>query len=369
MSAFSKQFGPEVLLPSLERKLAAFGKESYSVLHLATGNLFGGIEKILLTLQKNKALMPRINQRFALMFPGRLHRELVENDAELDFLCPVRFRYPWQIFRARNLMRKLLLSRCVDTVVVHSTWTYAIFSAVIKSCGVRLVLWLHDAPKGSGIIEWYSKRTKPDLVLANSKYTASSVSLLFSNMEAEIAYPVIEMPKKQNFENRRQTLRTILGCQDTTRVVLVASRFDPYKGHYLLFNALATLSGKGMWECWVAGSIQNNQERILVEKLKTIAVKQGFSDRIRWLGHCSNMENYYAAADVFCQPNQGPEPFGMVFIEAQAMGCPVITTAMGGALEAVEDNGINTLLVKPCPDLLAQALEKHLLMPCRYAIP
>ena len=113
-------------MPSLERKLAAFGKESYSVLHLATGNLFGGIEKILLTLQKNKALMPRINQRFALMFPGRLHIELVENGAEIDSLCPVRVRYPWQIFRARNLMRKLLLSGCVDTVVVHSTWTFKV---------------------------------------------------------------------------------------------------------------------------------------------------------------------------------------------------------------------------------------------------
>jgi len=108
-----------------------------------------------------------------------------------------------------------------------------------------------------------------------------------------------------------------------------------------------------------------------VEKLKTIAVRQGFSNRIRWLGHCSNLEDYYAAADVFCQPNQGPEPFGMVFIESQAMGCPVITTAMGGALEAVEDNGINTLLAKPCPDLLAQALEKHLLMSAtaRHAVP
>jgi len=51
------------------------------------------------------------------------------------------------------------------------------------------------------------------------------------------------------------------------------------------------------------------------------------------------------------------------------LGCPVITTAMGGALESVEDNGINTLLAKPCPDLLAKALEKHLLIPGGHAAP
>ena len=52
-----------------------------------------------------------------------------------------------------------------------------------------------------------------------------------------------------------------------------------------------------------------------------------------------------AAADIFCQPNEKPEPFGLVFIEALYSAIPVVSTAIGGgASEIVDDTcGILTL--------------------------
>jgi glycosyltransferase involved in cell wall biosynthesis len=44
-----------------------------------------------------------------------------------------------------------------------------------------------------------------------------------------------------------------------------------------------------------------------------------------------------AAADVHCQPNTGPEPFGVALVEALAAGRPVVTTALGAANEVVTD--------------------------------
>jgi glycosyltransferase involved in cell wall biosynthesis len=44
-----------------------------------------------------------------------------------------------------------------------------------------------------------------------------------------------------------------------------------------------------------------------------------------------------AAADVFCQPNAGPEPFGIVFVEALYAGLPVVASAFGGAAEIVDE--------------------------------
>ena len=43
------------------------------------------------------------------------------------------------------------------------------------------------------------------------------------------------------------------------------------------------------------------------------------------------------AADIHCQPNTAPEPFGLVFVEALYAGLPVVTTALGGALEILTD--------------------------------
>ena len=62
------------------------------------------------------------------------------------------------------------------------------------------------------------------------------------------------------------------------------------------------------------------------------------------------------AADIFCQPNTGPEPFGIVFIEALMAGLPVVTTQMGGALEIVDETC--GLLCTPEPVKVARALER-----------
>src|SRR5262245_17467790 len=44
-----------------------------------------------------------------------------------------------------------------------------------------------------------------------------------------------------------------------------------------------------------------------------------------------------AAADIYCQPNTGPEPFGVAFVEALYTGLPVVTTGFGGATEIVDE--------------------------------
>jgi glycosyltransferase involved in cell wall biosynthesis/phosphohistidine phosphatase SixA len=53
----------------------------------------------------------------------------------------------------------------------------------------------------------------------------------------------------------------------------------------------------------------------------------------------------YAAADIVCMPSID-ETFGMVFVEAQAMGKPIVATKSGGALEIIE-NEKSGLLIEP----------------------
>ena len=58
---------------------------------------------------------------------------------------------------------------------------------------------------------------------------------------------------------------------------------------------------------------------------------------VRFLGERDDVPALMAAADIYCQPNITPEPFGIAFVEALAAGLPVVTTAMGGALEIVDE--------------------------------
>jgi glycosyltransferase involved in cell wall biosynthesis len=61
------------------------------------------------------------------------------------------------------------------------------------------------------------------------------------------------------------------------------------------------------------------------------------------------------AADLFCQANEGPEPFGVVFAEALLSGIPVVTVDLGGAPEIVAEN-CGRLVPAHDQDALAAAL-------------
>jgi glycosyltransferase involved in cell wall biosynthesis len=74
--------------------------------------------------------------------------------------------------------------------------------------------------------------------------------------------------------------------------------------------------------------------------------------RYRFLGSqpADVVQKWMALATVFCVPSMvapsgDAEGFGIVFIEAQAMGLPVVSTKSGGIPEAVED-GHTGLLVE-----------------------
>ncbi len=60
--------------------------------------------------------------------------------------------------------------------------------------------------------------------------------------------------------------------------------------------------------------------------------------------HTSELADYYAMADVCVVPSL-TESFGLVALEAQALGTPVVAAAVGGLREMVED-GVTGYLVE-----------------------
>jgi glycosyltransferase involved in cell wall biosynthesis len=112
---------------------------------------------------------------------------------------------------------------------------------------------------------------------------------------------------------------------------------DPWKGHDVLLDALGAMRDVPNWICWQVGGPQRRHEERYVASLRERAVRLGIAERIRFVGQRADVIRLLCAADVHCQPNTSPEPFGIAFIEALAAGLPVVTSASGGAIEIVDD--------------------------------
>jgi glycosyltransferase involved in cell wall biosynthesis len=105
------------------------------------------------------------------------------------------------------------------------------------------------------------------------------------------------------------------------------------------------------------GGAQRPAEVRYFEELKERAAQLNITDHVRFLGQRADVRQLLAAADIHCQPNIGPEPFGITFLEALDAGLPVVTTAQGGALEIV-DQTCGILTPPGDAEALARSLRK-----------
>jgi glycosyltransferase involved in cell wall biosynthesis len=151
------------------------------------------------------------------------------------------------------------------------------------------------------------------------------------------------------------TLRSPLGRDEARRqldvaggslVFLIAANLKAYKAHTVLIEALRrTASQLPDWVLLVAGRDDGEGAAIAGE-----AAAAGFADRLRLLGPRHDVPVLLQAADVGVLASR-EEGFPNAIIEYMAAGLPVVTTAAGGAVEAVLD-GVTGFVV-PVDDAAA----------------
>jgi len=143
----------------------------------------------------------------------------------------------------------------------------------------------------------------------------------------------------------RELLRSTLSLGRAT--LLYVGRLDPEKGLDVLLHAVRNLDA----DLVVAG-VGRDAERL----------RRSASANVRFVGWLEPQElvPWYAAADVFVLPSLS-EPWGMVLNEAAAAALPIVTTtAVGAAMDLVEE-GVNGYAVAPGD---AEALERALRVLC-----
>ena len=305
------------------------------LLHLYSGNLYGGIERLLGALNRLQSAYPDLTHSYGLSFRGKLWDELSRDGARVHDLGNVRARYPWSVLRARRRLSKALQADRPDVVICHTPWPHAIYGGMLRRANVRFATYFHDQPHESNPLDRWAARTPADCSIANSAHTASRIAPLFSAPRVQIVYCPSEPSTTELNAAERDRFRQSLDANALDVVFLQAGRFERWKGLHIFMESLVLLKDVPGWKAWIGGEPQKSGEFTYLSELQALATHGGISERVRFIGWRSDMSKVMQAADVFCQPNTGPEPFGLVFTEALAHGLPVIATTLGGALEIV----------------------------------
>jgi glycosyltransferase involved in cell wall biosynthesis len=279
-----------------------------------------------------------MESHFALSFKARLSDELDAAGAAVHDLGKVRARQPLTVWRARRALQDLLRRERFDLVVCHSAWSQAIFGKVVRRAQLPLVFWLHDAISGRHWLERWAARTVPDLAVCNSQFTATLLPRIFPSVPVKVIYCPVAWPQSRCSPSEQLQLKEEFDTTPQATVIIQVSRMEKWKGHTVHLNALALLRDMPEWVCWFVGGAQRPREVEYAETLMKQAAELGLLNRVRFLGQRSDVSELLAAADIYCQPNLEPEPFGLTLVEALHAQLPVIATSLGGPNEIVDES-------------------------------
>ncbi len=210
--------------------------------------------------------------------------------------------------------------------------------------------------------------TAADLLVANTDLEAKQLIELYDADPGrlEVIHPGVDLEVFSPHPVDR--VRAELGLPADALVVLFAGRIQPLKGPDVLLRAVAQLladdpSLRSRLVVPVVGG-PSGSGREHPESLAELAEELRISDVVRFVPPVaqSDLARWTSAATVVAVPSHN-ESFGLVAVEAQATGTPVVAAAVGGLTTVVRDGRSGLLVDGHEPRAWADSLRRVLLEP------
>ncbi|MCX7661667.1 MAG: glycosyltransferase family 4 protein, partial [Candidatus Omnitrophica bacterium] len=209
--------------------------------------------------------------------------------------------------------------------------------------------------------------TKIIILLERILAKLTTALVVFTNLEKEdfLSYRVIKenkifmTPPMVEIEEEPQIteaikLREEFNLDKDDLVVAMIGRLEPIKGvDYFIATAKLILKEPQNVRFLLIG------EGSLRERLEKEVIISGFKDKIIFTGWRDDVYKFFSLINILVLPSLN-EAVGLVLLEAQARGIPVVATRVGGIPEFVRD-GENGILVPPRNvEKLTQAIKRLL---------
>jgi len=312
------------------------------IVHMGRMDALGGVERLLQAFVD----VPDAELSHVLMPTGRrIHSQLRPQDRSI----PVRYTRYAAGFRLPRILRPAWRNRALRRLApdVVSFWGYPTTDHDRMAFPERALLVYQEHGSAWDMATTERRKTflsRVDRVVACSRAAkrmlelrwncATPIRIVRNPLPAHVRPPENSRPKSLP-ENRPVRLGTV-------------GRLVPYKAQALAVLTLAELRNRGAdAELRLLGSGPTEKPlRHLVRKLN-------LRDVVRFLETTSDVSGFYAETDLLLHlPVR--EPLGLVAVEAEAMGLPVVATNVDGLPEAVGD-GTSGRCVEPTlrrPDYL-----------------
>lgn len=289
--------------------------------------LQGGVEKVMYALMEGLSTRGINCDMLCAAKTGKGYVSKINDHANL--ICTTT------LFKLKGTM----ISPSIVTTLRRKATEYDIIHVHHPDPMACLALWLSGF-KGKVVVHWHSDIIKQrhllkaymplqhwllrraDAIVCTSRpYLEHSEHLKAWISKGRVVPIGIKPPQPDSF-----SVREIATRYKDRKLVFALGRLVSYKGFEYLIDAAKLLPSDYIIVIGGTGPLE--------KKLQTRIKRLGLEKKVQLLGWISNEKKtaYFGACDVFCLPSVSKtEAFGIVQIEAMAIGRPVITTEITGS--------------------------------------
>jgi len=259
---------------------------------------------------------------------------------------------------------RIVKSENYDVIHSHYWLSGKVAMPAAKELGIPLIHTMHTMARVKNLNLAEGESPEPMIRVQGETQVVDAADALIANTDAEgaslvslydacpdkvhVVSPGVDLYTFTPGESR-SAARAVVGLPADALVVSFVGRIQPHKGPEVLIRATSELikhspllRHKLVVNVMGGASGANTEE---VDRLKELSSWLGIDDVVRFEPPVArkDLAQWYRAADLVVVPSYS-ESFGLVALEAQACGTPVVATAVGGLRTAVAD-GISGVLV------------------------
>ncbi len=275
---------------------------------------------------------------------------------------PLATKNPVRILANAGALAQLV--RAEGVAVIHARSRAPAWSALLaaRRTGAAFVTTYHGTYNEGfpGKRLYNSVMARGDRVIAISQFIADHIRarhgvaadrlrLIPRGVDPRAFSPAAVTPE------RLAALRAAWGVPAGRQVVMLPGRLTRWKGQGVLLEAMARLPGES-----VALLVGEGGYRA---ELEARIAALGLGERVKLVGHATDMPAALLLADVVVHASTDAEAFGRTVIEAQAMERPVIAADLGAPRETVTEGETGWRVPAGDPAALAARLAAVLAMP------
>lgn len=270
------------------------------------------------------------------------------------------------LLMAKTLMRMIASGKRWDVIHMHEWGSVQLGRMAKHALGIPLIGTMHLC------LSYLAHLNHEQLALGNEadRYTCQQEGNLLCDPDEAILcskayvkmareFMLMSRPIRMIYNgiNREEwhpragdAARAVISNKLTSRpIALYVGRIAEMKGITHILDALERQDTG--WQVVLAGEVNANTEEEkegwhVTRRIR--ALEASHPERLKWVGfsHGRPLKDLYAAASVCLMPSTH-EPFGIVALEAMAMGLPLIATEVDGLGEIVCNSGREFALVIP----------------------